>query len=177
MTLNEIIKTNNWISVSASLLEYYPEEEENRDGFALVFEKLQLLHPEESDMYIEIKNIIDDFDGECYVDVGGRYKNPKTEEDKAAMALEFTPWNRWLGMEISAESLEVFSEPEIIAHCLYEMTFVGFEEKEIQEELKEIKEEIEEIKSQDTVDNDMIMNYINNLINGTDEENNDNKTD
>ncbi len=175
MIFNEIIKNNTWLGVSAILLENYPEEEENIEGYALVFEKLQVLNPEESDMYIELKNVTDDFDGEHYVDVGGRYKNPKTEEDKAAMALEFTPWNRWLGMEISAESLEEFSEPEIIAHCLYEMTFAGFEEKEIQEELKDIKEAAEETELYETVDKDEIMNYINSIINDPDEENNKNK--
>lgn len=50
-------------------------------------------------------------------------------------------------MEISPESLLHFSELEIISHCLYEMTFIGFEEKEIQEELKSIEKSIEDYKN------------------------------
>jgi len=38
-------------------------------------------------------------------------------------------------MDISEESLADFSEKEIIVHCLYEMTFVGFSEEEIQKVL------------------------------------------
>ncbi|NLO51569.1 MAG: hypothetical protein GX103_10490, partial [Bacteroidales bacterium] len=53
----------------------------------------------------------------------------------------------WLGMEISQESLQHFSELEIISHCLYEMTFVGFEEEEIQKELNSLEKSIEEYKN------------------------------
>ena len=43
-------------------------------------------------------------------------------------------------MEISKESLQEFSEQEIIVHCLYEMTFEGFSEDAIQK----INDRIEE---------------------------------
>lgn len=35
-------------------------------------------------------------------------------------------------MTISKESLDYFSELEIIVHCLYEMTFMGFSDEDIQ---------------------------------------------
>lgn len=38
-------------------------------------------------------------------------------------------------------------ELEIICHCLYEMTFVGFDEKIIQEELKEMEKSIEDYEN------------------------------
>lgn len=50
-------------------------------------------------------------------------------------------------MEVSPESLQHFSELEIISHCLYEMTFAGFEEDEIQEELKSMEKSIEDYKN------------------------------
>ncbi|TQD38826.1 DUF6557 family protein [Haloflavibacter putidus] len=170
MTLNQLIQTNAWASVAEILVELYPAEKENLDGYALVYEKLKFLNPEECDMYIELKNVTDDFDGEPYVDISGKYKNPKTEEEKFSMAIEFTPWSQWLGMDICPESIEEFSELEIIAHCLYEMTFAGFEEKDIQEELNNIKETAEEAEHQNSIEEEDISAYIDNLLNVEDEE-------
>lgn len=69
---------------------------------------------------------------EEYIDVSGLYNNPKNEEEKYSQGIEFIPWRMWLGMDISNESLQSFSAQEIIIHCLYEMTFVGFTEEDIQ---------------------------------------------
>ena len=57
-----------------------------------------------------------------------------------ACAIEFTPWSQWLGMEITENALENFSELEIMGHSLYEMTFIGLEEDSIQNEIKRIQE-------------------------------------
>ena len=43
-------------------------------------------------------------------------------------------------MEIDKNSLENFTELEIIAHCLHEMTYAGFEQDEIQAQMNNIKE-------------------------------------
>lgn len=32
-------------------------------------------------------------------------------------------WEKWLGLEIAQETLDVFSKTEIAAHCIWEMTF------------------------------------------------------
>ncbi|MCF6349348.1 MAG: hypothetical protein L3J20_13825, partial [Flavobacteriaceae bacterium] len=42
-----------------------------------------------------------------------------------------------------------FSELEIIAHCIYEMTFMGFEEEGIQEELNNLEDSVDEYKNQE----------------------------
>lgn len=147
MKLKELIQSNSWLSVATILLQLYPDEEKNISGYQKVFEKLLFLHPEDSEIIIVVAHQEDDFDGEEYVDVSGKYANPKNEEEEFSQAIEFTPWNKWLGMEISPESLLHFSELEIISHCLYEMTFVGFEEEEIQEELNSMEKSIEDYKN------------------------------
>lgn len=89
-----------------------------------------------SEQLILLKN-----DNAEYVNVSGRYNNPEdnTNGHTNSLAIEFTAWNEWQGMDIDKKSLQNFSELEIIAHCLYEMTFVGFEEEEIQAEINNIK--------------------------------------
>lgn len=147
MKLKKFIQSNAWLSVEAILLQLYPDEEKNISGYKKVFEELLFMHPEDSEISIVVAHQKDDYDGEEYVNVSGKYANPKSEEEEFSQAIEFTPWNKWLGIEISQESLQHFSELEIISHCLYEMTFVGFEEEEIQKELNSLEKSIEEYKN------------------------------
>ncbi len=102
----------------------------------------------ESDMIIEIKREIDDFDDEEYLDISGRKKNESKDlkEQEVSYALEFTRWSEWLGMQIDMTSIKNFTELEIISRCLFEMTFMGFDENEIQEELNKIIDTFEECK-------------------------------
>lgn len=50
-------------------------------------------------------------------------------------------------MEIHPDTLRQYSDLEIIAHNLYEMTFIGFDEKEIQDELNIIQKSVKDYKA------------------------------
>lgn len=177
MTLKELIQSYSWLSIETILLGLYSDEEENRFAYQDVFEKLMYMIPEESPIEIVVEHQEDDFDGEEYVDVSGRFKNPKNEEEEYSQALEFTPWNQWLGMEVSQESLNHFTELEIIAHCLFEMTFIGFEEEVIQEEMDSIQKIIEDYKNmseEEREENTMSLEgFLEDLDEGDDEEENE----
>jgi hypothetical protein len=149
MRFGEIIKSNNWLSVEMVLLKLYPDEKENISGYEEVFNKLRVLRPKESDISILVSWEKDDFDQTDYVNVSGYYNNPdkNTDELTNSLAIEFTPWSDWLGMDVDPNTLKTFNELEIISHCLYEMTFVGFEEEEIQAEMDRINDIVEEIKN------------------------------
>ena len=144
-TLKDLIRQTVWLSVSSVLVDLYPEEKNNLQEYDHVFHRLKLMEPEDIQMILVLKNVGEGDDH--YVDVSGKHKYPKTEEEKYLQAIEFCPWRQWLGMEIDPESLREFSQLEIIAHCLYEMTFINFEEEKIQEELDSIKNSVEEYKS------------------------------
>lgn len=147
MNLKTLLQKHSWLSAATILFELYPEEEKNSSGYREVFEKLLLLSPEDSTITIVIKTCKDDFDGEVYVDVSGIHRHPENEEDAISLALEFTLWKEWLGMEIHPISLAHFSELEIIAYCLHEMTFIGFEEERIQNEMRRLKQISEDFKN------------------------------
>lgn len=149
MTLHQLIHNNSWLSVSVILLEIYPAEEKSLEGYETVFEKLLIMASEETDMTIVIKTVTDDYDGEDYVDVSGKYNHPQNEQQAFSHAIEFTPWKKWLGMDICKESVKKFTELELISHCLYEMTFAGFEEEEIQEEWDSIKKTVDDYEKMD----------------------------
>lgn len=170
MKLKDLIQSNSWLSIETILLQLYPSEEENRFAYMDVFDDLLFMNSEDSDIEIVVAQQKDDFDGEEYVDVYGSYKNPKNEEEEYSQALEFTPWNEWLGMEISQESLLHFTELEIIAHCLFEMTFIGFEEEVIQEEMKTMKSSLEDYKNISEKEKSENTISLEDLLKGMDDE-------
>ncbi|MCZ4319045.1 hypothetical protein O4H26_08590 [Aequorivita viscosa] len=131
MTLKELIQNYSWPSIYSKFLEIYPEAEKGLQGYKTVFEKLSNMKAEPIDMAIAITKEKDMIDGDYFIDVVGKYNNPTTPEEKYPQGIEFLPWRQWLGMNIDKNSLMNFSEQEIIVHCLYEMTFEGFNEDEI----------------------------------------------
>ncbi|MFX1254338.1 MAG: DUF6557 family protein [Promethearchaeota archaeon] len=45
-----------------------------------------------------------------------------------------TRWEEWLGLEIHPDTLNNFDFIDIIVHCLWEMTFHGYNQFQIQKE-------------------------------------------
>ena len=108
---------------------------------------LQNMEPVESAIEIVIEQEFDDETQEY--GLGNIYgiDHASTDQLSNGVALEFTKWNKWLGMNIHEMTCKEFTELEIIAHCLYEMTFVDYEESDIQAEFDRIKGIAEEFKN------------------------------
>ena len=151
MKLIDIINANHWLSVELTLVHLYPDQEEMLDEYRSVYEILKNTEPENNNMRIVLTEYDSDPDDESelktYIDVSGE-DNTKNESGQIiSYAIEFVEWKRWLGMDITPETLINFTELEIIAHCLYEMTFIGFDEDEIKEQLESLDNTIEEYKN------------------------------
>ncbi len=151
MKLNDLIKSNNWLSVELTLLILYPDQEKMVGEYRVVFEKLRYIQPEDYDMSIVLTE--NEYDSEdeseinTYVDVSGR-KNGKDKNTLTdSYAIEFVEWRKWLGMDLAPETTTNFTELEIVAHCLYEMTFIGYDEEEIKEQLDTFNDRVEEYKN------------------------------
>src|SRR5262249_36274503 len=128
MKFKEIINRHEWLSIEIIFLKLYPDQKKLLADYREIFESLKTMEP------LNCDDVDIEFDQwEKAVSVSGRNKKPKKEDISDGVALEFRPWKEWLGMSIAAITLKEFTELEIIAHCLYEMTFIGFDEKEIQD--------------------------------------------
>lgn len=149
MKLGDLIKTSSWLSVEIVFSRLFPDQIGFLEDYKTVFDELKLLNPKKSSISIVVENIIDEFDNEEYVSVSGndslKVAHSK-DEITESLALEFTPWPEWLGMSIDKESIKYFSSYEIICHCLHEMTFMGFNQKEIENEWQKIKKSEDELK-------------------------------
>ena len=151
MIFNDLIKSHSWLSIEMTLLNLYPDQEDLIEEYRRVFNKLQVLKSDNSEMLIVLTEYESDTtDGNqtslTYVDVSGRKLFAEINSISESYAIEFVIWEEWLGMELAPETLEKFSELEIIAHCLFEMTFCGYEQEEIQEQLNSINNIVDEYK-------------------------------
>lgn len=151
MKLYDLIKSYNWLSVELTLLKLYPDQDKMLDEYRNVYEKLKITEPAD---YDELEIILTEYDSdpnfdsdkETYVDVSGQKKIPDPNDITNGYAIEFLEWDKWLGMDLATETTKNFSDLEIIAHCLYEMTFIDYEEEAIQEKLKSLNDSVEEYK-------------------------------
>ncbi len=151
MKLHDLIKSYNWLSVELTLLRLYSDQEKLLNEYRNVFEKLKITEPAE---YEELEIILTEYDcdpnfesdNETYVDVSGQKKIPDPAAITNGYALEFLEWGKWLGMDLATETTKNFSDLEIIAHCLYEMTFIDYDEEAIQEQFESLNDRVEEYK-------------------------------
>lgn len=162
MTFKKLLQNKSWSDISSKFLEIYPDAKESIKGYQIVFERLTLMNPNKTDMSIVIMKENDAH--EEYIDVSGIQNSPKTEEENYSQGLELTPWCNWLGMNISKESLLGFSEQEIIVHCLREMTFVGFSERDIQIRIKETEKNREQRESMTEAERDEVTASVEKLL-------------
>lgn len=171
MTLKYLILNSTWTNISSLFLEIYPEAEKNLKGYENVFEKLLLIDPEHMDMSIVTTKVKDGED--VYIDVSGLHNHPKNEEENYLQGLELTPWRKWLGMDISKDSLNEFSELELIVHCLYEMTFVGFDEDDIERRISSIEKSRKKSETMTEEESNAITASVEEILRSWREENND----
>jgi len=152
-TLYELIDAYEFADIEDTFVGLYKNYKRNAVGFEEVFETLKDFEDIPLSEYTicitHVNEEGEDFDS--YDHITGY-----SEKEDLPVCLSFTPWNEWMGMKIDSETLKNYSGEQIICHCLWEMTFYGFNEDNIQKVIKEISEatfeetfeEIEEIEEE-----------------------------
>lgn len=171
MNLHELIRTNDWLSVELILVDLYPDQEKGIKAYKKVFHKLREMTPNESDIQIVLEQCFDEeTNEESYVDVSGQKPVADNFNVTESLGIEFVPWSEWLGMSIYPGALKEFSELEIISHCLYEMTFFGFDEEKIQEQISSWENTIDDYKNKSEDEKRMNTKSIGDLLKELDED-------
>ena len=164
MKLAEVIEKASWAETKACLLWNYSDVEKGMAGYERVFRKLRKLQPTSTRMRIFIrKTFREGLDEEPFTEVVGKngtlnkeledFKHLNKSEDseyansEVEYALEFHSWEEWLGMEVDSATHQKYAYPEILAHCLWEMTFMGFDQDTIREEKQELERRGNELKN------------------------------
>jgi len=126
MTFKEIIETCTFEEVLPTLLQMSSEHEDAMVDYRMVFDDLRLRKAEPSDIKISLGG-------------NGHFIGVSCISPKISSYCAFCyPWNESLGMEVCQEENIHLSNAEIVAHCLWQMTYYGFSEKEIHETFDEM---------------------------------------
>ena len=124
----------------------YVEKKSTR-GYYEVFDELNRLTPiPQPEWTIRIDYVTNTLGSEIPPDKYFIVDGIKNGEE-VFYGLEFTPWEEWLGMEISfsKSALEqAKSDEELLAEILWEMTFCGYNQVVIQNGIKKLNEEVDE---------------------------------
>lgn len=119
MTLHTLIQSATWAEVSEALTRIYGD-------FAPLsvcekaFNELLATEPVKSDMRIRVK---------LSEEEGGNPVVSGHDSNRKRWALDFVPWPEWLGMELSDM---IWSKTDILAICIWEMTFYGSSNEMVQ---------------------------------------------
>ena len=133
-TLHDLLQGVNFEDVFVELLKWFSNQENNKEGYRKVFDTLlekSTRKHELGDLFIEVKEV----ESEGYLNISGVYR----DREYPKYSLEFSPWEDWITLFITKNTLEKLSKETIVAACLFEMTFHGFTEKEIMTKLEELE--------------------------------------
>lgn len=131
MLFSELIRMQSWSLVEATLMLYFPKYQSSLSGFKRAFDHLRTMEPQiGTNEWLTIRKTAEGFD------VGSLRGGQK-------YGLSVTPWSEVLGLAIENQTLTRFSQAEITALVLWEITFYGFDEDTIKKEtdkwLKDLK--------------------------------------
>jgi Family of unknown function (DUF6557) len=151
MNLREIIQPISWLELKPLYMELYPDNAESIEVYERIFSNLKHLSPGDSNLEIAIE-FENDPDGPYY-DVSGVETAESGSEERTTWALDFVDWSDWLDMQIEPVTLSNYRPIEIVAHCLWEMTFMGFSVEEIRTKRAALERRVDEIRAQHRLDN------------------------
>ena len=131
VTFREVLHQTNMENVIAALKSHYKSSENGVDGYRELMDELLGKKPVFSKYQISIEHV--NTGDEEYEHVSGVIPG-----DEQAYGIEFNSREEWLGMHLTEDTLKNYSNEDIIAHCLWEMTFFGFTDSEVQKKKDEL---------------------------------------
>lgn len=143
-TVGELIHSLDKESVLGELANLHKDEGEDAEGYDKMWDELLTLQPKltKTSVLLSLALSLDE-ESETWIDISGI-----KEGDNSKYAIEFTDWREWLSMPIKVgDDLLPMSEDHQLAHCLYEMSWAGYTQPEIQERWDRILDSVEEIQA------------------------------
>ncbi len=148
MILKEIIKASKWEDVRKSILSNYPDQENVLKGYEIVYKKLRSKAPLKSEMVL-VCELNEPFlkNDEPFYEMYGTNGTKREDGEFEKFSLSLSPWSKWLGSRFSETTLKNLTKEEIIAHCLYDMTFHGFSEADLKKAGQKLDKQVKDMES------------------------------
>ena len=142
MTLQELMRNTLWEPVEAKLADLYPETQDKLNAYRELYHYMSELDTEPTDFKLNIQKVWEQDDKEFWWDVYGE------TPDGQQWAIEFTPWEQWMSMEICPDIIREaeITNAAIVAHSLWEMTYAGMNQEQIRELFQALQEAVDEAK-------------------------------
>lgn len=132
MKLHELIEQVTWCEVQAAIIGNYPTFTDNLPMYKKAFGSLLTMVPEESETVISFVPV---FDNANIVELRLAGIGGAADRDPF-FAMSWTPWGEWLGMKVDDAAVEGMPAAEIVAHCMFEMTALGYEAEHVKRTIK-----------------------------------------
>jgi uncharacterized membrane protein len=145
MRFKDLISRYNWSEIGKRLIEIYPDQLKNITGYYDVYQKLLIKNARKSN-YIICIDIFKNEDSSTIYDVSIREKD---DPKQTKYASEFESFSSWLGYKIDEFLLDKMPEIDIICHCLYEMTFLGYDDGSIRRQRQKLQKMAKDISNGD----------------------------
>ena len=144
ITLYQLIREIKFDDAFDRLCYYFPDQENSREEYESAFKellnkKMRKTH-NLNDLFICVKK--EEYDGHEYLDTYG-----KMLRSNKRYGIEFCKWSDWVSMFIDRETLNSLSKEDIVAGCLFELTFDGFTESKVIEAKNKLFKTFEEMKN------------------------------
>jgi hypothetical protein len=137
MILKELIEKYEWNCLEKRMEELYPRMKEDLSKFENVIKTLRKIEEQKPEENITI--IVEDFSKEVEGEVRTWFEVTGFDpENEYYYGISMMPWEKWLGMEINPDSIKKYSLEDLLVHILWEMTYYGF----TQEEIEKMKEQL-----------------------------------
>jgi hypothetical protein len=135
--LKELVIKTSFEDIWDVLIENYKDIVENHDQYNNVFKKLFVLEGAENIENIVIMIEKTGLDSEeVFYNVCG-IKN--LNEVMGRYNLSYMTWDKWLGYDVAGDTIAKYTPAEIVAHCIWEMTWNGFTEEQLQKRIEDLE--------------------------------------
>ena len=137
VTLKDILSDVQFEQVMIDIVDRFPNQRKCFNHYKEAFNELCKMKPVSSDMTLIIEmQHNEDVEGEEYEHLYFRRENDDTPYGGVDK-----PWAEWLGSKIGDDILKSFSKTLIVALSLFEMTYFGWSEEQVQMRFKEMEED------------------------------------
>lgn len=143
MRFSDLVKQCEWEGVWLSLESEYPSLSKGESVYRDLFHDLIAMEPVDSSLAITVEWVEDGEDSFHHVSALDDSESAACDSERYSIAL--TEWAEWLGMDVAQSTLEAYTTSQIVAHCLWEMTWFGANLEAVRAARKQIRESLDEV--------------------------------
>ncbi len=129
MKLKDLIEKYDFDQMFTKLIELYPEEKKNEEGYKNAFAEMKELTNSKIEVNPESRIIVEYIEKDKIIDEP--YWSVSLLENDNRYSIELSQWNDLMNYECKIENME---EIDFLSYVMWELTYSGFSQKEVKEE-------------------------------------------